>query len=375
MNCSSYNTCPKEKITNNITLNKSESTVLVAGCWGVYCQDGETIHKKLKLKKGISIESEKVVYGGKRVADCMSILSNLIDIDAVILAGDNVYGKSVDDNDINRPDIDSFIDTLHDVDMQLDVGFRKCMKNINTDTFLIGVGNHDTKTCDVINKQLAYNGINRWKMPGLSYNQVYELKDGTTINYIFIDTNLYDIDENTGIAELCPGVNYPTDARQKQVEWMAKVIIENNCKWNIVIGHIPVVKIPHKKGHPIEIQNFGDDLRQVSDRISTYGNKLDLYLCADEHNQQYISCDKNDFNLPPVAVIGSGGNHLDKLKGLDEFKMLYSDCVKYDNDKYHGFLQLNISNDKILLMYYSTIMDEEVNEFIPTQSAVFEILK
>lgn len=374
MDCNVYKTCPKEEKTNMIKLNKPDTNVIAAGCWGVYCQDGETIHKKLKVKKGISIELEKVVYGGKRVADCMSILSNLIDIDAVILAGDNVYGKSVDDSDINRPDINSFIDTLHDVDMQLDIGFRKCMRNVKTDTFMIGVGNHDVKTCDVINKQLSHNGIDRWKMPGLSYNQVYELNDGTRINYIFMDTNLYDIDENTGIAMLCPSVEYPIDAREKQVEWMAEVIIKNNCKWNIVIGHIPVVKIPHKKGHPIEIESFSDDLHRVSELILPHGNKLDLYLCADEHNQQYISCYKTDLNLPPIAVIGSGGNHLDKLKGIEEFKKLYGDCIKYTNDEDHGFVQLNITNDRILLIYYSTILDNSSNEFIPSQSAVFEIV-
>ena len=223
-NCTDFDNsnCPKGITSEKIANIKSEEAVFIfTGCWGVYCKTGP--NKKFKLKvpnkdekkdKGKGEKKDKgkgekkdegkyEIYGGKDVAQMMIEYSNKYNISAVILGGDNVY------SDYPPEELLKYIDKivkngnleeikklkkevkniLYNMDKQFAEGFENCVRRVKTRDFLVGIGNHDIENCDILNKQLNYPN---WTMLGLYYNYVYSLNDDKHINFIFIDTNIYE---------------------------------------------------------------------------------------------------------------------------------------------------------------------------------------
>lgn len=130
-------------------------------------------------------------------------------------------------------------------------------------------------------------------MPGLFFNQIFKLSDDTTINFVFIDTNMY---EKSG--DYCQGI-YPPGAKEEQSEWMKKVL-QSKSSWNIVIGHIPILCNSHKEKASSRVEK---ELFKTVEPLSEF---IDLYMCADE---QYITFQ----GLPPQA----GGAILDQVRVVD----------------------------------------------------------
>lgn len=295
INCENYEDCPRQLFYTSIITGENQFDFLFVGCWGVYCKAGEYASAKYKNNKW---KDSKITYGEgyvvKEMIDFVNSSKNKQQ--AVVIAGDNVYSDYPSDrmkeliatNQVNK-------DALFDIDKQLAEGFTQCMKQIPVDTFLIGLGNHDIESCYILNKQLNFTG---WTMPAISYNIVYK-QDDFNVNLIFIDTNMYE-------KEWCQGI-YPDNAVENQSDWVGKVLNEQEPNtWNIVIGHIPFICNPHKVK-----EGKAPKARVVLDLVklmSTYHNQIDLYMCADEHNQQYITLD----GMPPQVVSGSGGASLDR---------------------------------------------------------------
>jgi hypothetical protein len=273
INCENYYDCPKEKNMGVIYIDKNSLETIFVGCWGTYCKKGEVTTGKFKDGKW---KKQEVIYGEGYVVDSMIEYSRNNDVEAVILAGDNVYSVPSDlVNDNEMVLLKSGLKSPYDIEKQLSIGFENCMKNVQTNNFLIGIGNHDIENCDVLNTQLSYSG---WNMPGLSYNVLYQT-NSCSINLIFIDTNMYD-------KSWCQGV-YPENAEQNQKDWLSKTL-SYDYDWNIVIGHIPFLCNPHKKKGEKITARLEKGLYEL---IQENSDKIDLYMCADEHNQQYIKID------------------------------------------------------------------------------------
>jgi hypothetical protein len=252
------------------------------------------------------------------------------DIDAVILAGDNVYDTNPTDDEVEKYksgeyDEVVFKNITYDIRKQISEGFQCCMKTVETKTFLIAVGNHDIETCDVLNYEINYKG---WHFPALSYNYKYILRSGKNINLIFIDTNIYS-------TEYCTGV-YPDDAKMRQHRWIDSVLDKDS--WNIIVGHDPFVANSHK-GKKARIT---EDLYEY---IKINAQMIDLYLCADEHNQQYIVMD----DMPAEIISGSGGAILDTEITYEDLK----DKTMLGRATF-GFVGLKIFDDWIGVEYYAT---------------------
>ncbi len=203
-NCVNFNNlnCPKGVSTSSIKPIKTDDGIFIfTGCWGVYCKTGP--HKKFKIKDPNKENDEKKDkrekkdkdyyenYGGRDVAQMMIDYSNKYNISAVILGGDNVYSdypsedllkyinkivKNGDTKEIKRIKY-----MLYDMDKQFVEGFENCIRHVKARDFLVGIGNHDIETCDILNKQLNYHN---WTMLGLYYNYSYMLNDEKIINVL-----------------------------------------------------------------------------------------------------------------------------------------------------------------------------------------------
>ena len=165
--CKNYDNCPKmiekvEKIKKNI-LN-----TMFVGCWGVYCKKGESIERKYKedKKKSIKKKEETVEYGGGIASDLMGEYSKNKNIDCVILGGDNVYSTLIDFIPANYEELPQYKIKSHDILKQLEEGYIKCYKKkIKTNKFLVGVGNHDITSCDILNEQMHfYKDDSKWNV-------------------------------------------------------------------------------------------------------------------------------------------------------------------------------------------------------------------
>ena len=301
INCDTYdsNTCPREitvEKTETELLSTDQYHMLFVGCWGVYCKEGNNKVSKYKKKNKDNPWSEKeVVYGQKQVVNAMTNYSNAIKggVNNVILAGDNVYSDYIQDQDRDKPGI---VDKIYNIDKQLSEGFENCMAEVNTQTFMVGIGNHDVENCYILNRQLAYKNKG-WNMYGMSYN-IVEICNGYRINFIFIDTNMYT-------DKWCDGNPYPPEAIPKQCDWLRNVVSKDPNVWNIVIGHVPFMYNNHKDPNINQlIQTPG-----LYECIQANARYIDLYMCADEHNQQFITKP----NIPPIVIAGSGGTALDDV--------------------------------------------------------------
>ena len=307
-NCDNYDDCPKE-FEGEETIDKDVLNLLFVGCWGVYCRDD--------IQDDLDLESE---YRQKIVSDAMAAYSKQNEIDVVILGGDNVYQSN--DESIKKDDPKPL---KYDIDSQLLYGFIGCMRDIRTNRFLIGVGNHDLETCSIIETQIKYTE-NNWTLPALSYSVLYQMRT-FYINMIFIDTNIYkqkwcrtDPRQKQQL--------YPEEAKSAQAKWLKKQLQEGKNKnaWNIVIGHDPFYTRSHKNNPDVLLR---DTPREFAQLIKENADSIHLYMCADEHNQQYVRDliatdhevfhndsrfdDGDGIKLPPQIIAGSGGTKLDRF--------------------------------------------------------------
>lgn len=349
--CENYDNCPKmiekvEKIKKNI-LN-----TMFVGCWGVYCKKGKSIerkYKKDKKKKSIKKKEEIVEYGGGIASDLMSEYSKNKNIDCVILGGDNVYSTLIDFKPENEKEINEYKIKSHDMLGQLKEGYINCYrKKIKTNKFLVGVGNHDIISCDILNEQMNFYKVDsKWNLFGLSYIYSYILTDNTKINLIFIDTNMYD-----SSSQYCQGT-YSSYHKDKQEEWLGKVLSKNTENWNIVIGHIPFICNLRKCDEDDDINGNIEDLtnNELLILLSKYHEYIDLYMCADEHNQQYIEYRDDEGVSINQVISGTGGSPLDtELHCALEYKGGLIPGTQFFRSGF-GFVGMDIDSDIIELNF------------------------
>ena len=334
--CHDYKICPREKKFTQIkTIDPNVLKIGFVGCWGTYCQTGEQETFKVKVKKG-NVE-EKVtrdIYGSKDTVELMENFYRDKKADAIILAGDNVYSKRPIDKNMKKylecKDEKCLKNLTYDIERQLDEGFEKCMAKVNTSRFLIGVGNHDMETCDILNYQLNYRN-RKWFMPGISYQYVYQM-NGFKVNFVFINTNLYDNEHCSEMTQ--KDINSELD---QQFEWMKHVLKERQHDsekvWNVVVGHAPFLWNLHKAGQTLRT-TFAEHMKSLK-------GDIDLYCCADEHNQQYLKIK----DYPTEIISGSGGAVLDDI--------LSGDLKEYTvvGKKTFGFVDLEFTNLQIFVTF------------------------
>ena len=352
--CTDYNSylCPKETCIKR-KINSDNCNFLLVGCWGVYCWDGYVEMKEFKPKKNnfdIAVE----LFGQKRVVKGMENFSTKTKTEALFLAGDNVYNYNIPKQKLidiveqkNYPTKEQY---KGDVDIsgqiiekQINEGFLNCVDKIPVKDFFIAIGNHDIQNCHDLNYQLNYNQ-DLYKLPGLYYNVEYNLKD-YDINFLIIDTNMFSKDYKT-----CnPDIEYSLNDYKIQKKWIINCLKKVNAKWNVIIGHVPYKANGHCEKSPSEFNNYLDKLFNKINTMSEQGNcpPVQIYFCADEHNQQFLYDEPKKLSL---VVAGSGGAILDTNIQTDG---KYSKITKFLSVNF-GFVNFNFTENNVKIIYYKS---------------------
>jgi hypothetical protein len=155
-------------------------------------------------------------------------------------------------------------------------------------------------------------------------------------------------------AKQCSGKDYTPDMIKEQNEWVIDTLRDNNCRWNIIVGHIPYKANPHKDlGDSVNIIK-NKKLDELFHRISVTPGlpKVQVYMCADEHNQQFLYDDKQKLGL---VVAGSGGTVLD-MNIIDGNYMKDNDEKVYTlyRGSYFGFTKFSFTPDELIVDYIVT---------------------
>ena len=375
INCADYlndEKCPKKFQLMNKKINSDVLNVIMVGCWGTYCWDGEINMIKYKPpndekddKNFTYFKETKEIYGSQRVVQGMINYTNTVQTHAVFLAGDNVYSYNIPKDRLtglikkgNPPSKNMYkldhIISSQDIDKQLQQGFLDCFNNVKVKDFYVALGNHDVITCYDLNQQLKFskNPTNRYRLPGVYYNVVYPLEN-YKVNFIVIDTNMFEKKPVN-----CLGKKYDPDVQlhmiNTQVQWVVDTLKRNNCMWNIIIGHIPYKSNSHKQKDDTPDHIFNEKLNYLFNTIKKDDKcpKVQVYFCADEHNQQFLYDNDNEMAL---VIAGSGGTVLDKKIIKGEYwdgnivKTLY-----YSNN--FGFVSFTFNdNDELRIIYFESI--------------------
>ena len=346
---------------------------LVCGCWGTYCLDGYI--KTDEVTETCAISTTYELYGEESVANGIKELC-LADpsISSIILTGDNIYAnplkrnRAIHDYQVSNTlakycgmTKQEKLDISYDIEEQLGTGFGQCFGEVDKDFFVL-VGNHDVKrdSCIDFFTQLQYGENNpKWHF-GLYYNMVIQSSDGAPLlNIMCIDTNVYSE------GKICGKSGESIIAyKEKQAVWLRDTTAAVDAKYNIVIGHVPAVANGHKFKTQVVITS---ELKALLTEVNPQ-----LYICSDEHNQQFLYEDSSNTGF---AVLGSGGTILDEnvfLNGLGEIGPDKSTATLSDigvKTYYalprHGFARVDVEDNGIILSFYAVESARQVGDKAP----------
>lgn len=335
IDCSNYesDSCKKGQI---LTINNDMEEIIVLACWGVYCQSGK--YNVYKVNEKGKIKKAEVIRGQKDVFDGIAQYSGTTGVSDVYFAGDNIYNYAYPIG--QEPQEMGFL-----IDKQLE-SFNECYADIerNIKRTFVGIGNHDIESCDILNKQLNFGG---WSNTGVYFSVNY-IRSGVNnynrgVTIIVIDTNVFDPKQET-----CKGGDqfYTQTDKEKQLQFISATyeLAKNRNDWIIMIGHIPALANGHKlKNESIVVKN-----NEVYNIIENY--RPHIYICGDEHNQQFIY--DIDINVS-LAVVGSGGTNLDPIyyKTDESFNPVPGTCYA---EQVFGFIALKFNENDMCVRFKTT---------------------
>jgi hypothetical protein len=349
INCTDYNSDNCKKGTH-ITINNDMEEIIVLSCWGVYCQNGQyTVYKKNDEGK---IKKSEVIRGQKDVFEGISKYTTINKVSDIYFAGDNIYNYAYPYDYKEEPQEIGFL-----IDKQLD-SFESCYSNIekNIKRTFIGIGNHDVENCDILNKQLNFKG---WSNNGVYFSVNYVKNKNRGVTVIVIDTNVFDPKQ-----ENCKGELYTQIDKDKQIDFIKKSYEKAKYRndWIVIIGHIPALA----NGHKIKKDSMVIKNKEVYELLEKF--KPHIYICGDEHNQQFIY----DININvSLAIVGSGGTNLDQLhyKTDESLNPIIGTCYA---EQVFGFISLKFNENDMCVKFNSTLKSEN-DEVIVTNNYVSKI--
>jgi len=336
IDCSNYDS-DRCKKGHQLTFDNDMEEIVVLACWGVYCQSGKyNVYKRNDEGK---IKKSEVIRGQKDVFEGIAQYSSKAEVSDVYFAGDNIYNYAYPIG--QDPSEIGFL-----IDKQLE-SFDECYADIdrNVKRTFVGIGNHDVENCEVLNKQLNFGG---WHNTGVYFSVNYKRSENRGVTIIVIDTNVFDPKQET-----CNGNEqlYTQVDREKQLQFIEKSYKEAKSRsdWIVIIGHIPALANGHKlKKDSIVVKN-----KEVYKIIEKY--RPHIYICGDEHNQQFIY----DMDIGvSLAVVGSGGTNLDPIyyKTSDDLKAVPVTCYA---EQVFGFIVLKFEENDMYVRFKTTVIVDD----------------
>jgi tartrate-resistant acid phosphatase type 5 len=208
----------------------------------------------------------------RQVADAMAGIAEQDNINFVISTGDNFYG--------------------HGVASTSDPLWKDAFEDVYTAPALMCpwypvLGNHDHKASAMA--QVAYSQVSsRWFMPGAFYWRGERLRDGSRVDFFFLDTTV-----------IVTETRDDGDDADAQMQWLDEALAASNARWKIVVGHHPVFS-GGRHGSTPEL------VRVLRPLLEYYGVKA--YLNGHDHDLQHIVA--ND-----IHYLTSGAGHKTRPTG------------------------------------------------------------
>jgi 3',5'-cyclic AMP phosphodiesterase CpdA len=151
------------------------------------------------------------------------------------------------------------------------------------------LGNHDYE--GNIQAQIDYTARSpRWRLPAPYYTVEKRLEDGTSVLFVFIDTNPL-VERTIDPAE----VTKSASAAAAQLNWLDDTLARTNADWKFVVGHHPLYAVGEKhQDNEVLIENLASLL---------VTREVDVYLSGHAHSLQHVKADGGiDY-----FISGSGG--------------------------------------------------------------------
>ncbi len=193
------------------------------------------------------------------------------------------------------------------------------------------LGNHEYRgnTQAVID----YSEVSRrWCMPDRYYTQSYELKNGESIRFIYVDTPPLIDGYRKNAA------SYPDAGKQdlqQQLDWIESTLAQAPEKWKVVVGHHPIyAETSKKESERLDLQNRLDPI------LRKY--EVDMYICGHIHNFQHIRQAGNTIDY----IVNSSGSLSRKVAPVEGTQFCDPSAGFSILSLLPGELNLHMINDK-----------------------------
>ena len=250
-------------------------------------------------------------YRQREVATQMGKAAHTVEADFIVSTGDNFYPSgvaSVQDPLWKR----SFEDVYTAFSLQ--------------EEWYPVLGNHDYD--GDAQAQIEYSRISRrWRLPARYHHFERTTKDGTTVLFLFLDTNpfekkYYREDQGPFFRS-----NLATGAADSlaQKEWLLDVLQKSKARWKIVFGHHPLYSAGKRKG-------LTEDVASSLLPILVKGG-AHLYVAGHEHQLEH-------------DVLEGGLHHFISGAGSEVRPVGGNALTRYVAAE-HGFLSLSINREAV----------------------------
>lgn len=263
---------------------------------------------------GTGAADQKAV--SKAMQDFVS--KNSLKPEAMLMLGDNFYGKTKDGL------------TVDSARWQTDIEDMYPASAFASPQYAV-LGNHDYHdNAGGQDVQLAYSkkpGV-RWKMPAKWYRQDF----GGVLTVIFLDSNLPAVsgakDKKTGK----PRASLTADETKEQMAWLKAELAKPRAPFTMVVAHHPV----YSNG------DHGDTKALVAEwEPLLQEHKIHAYLCGHDHDLQHLEVEGK---FTSHILSGGGGAKTRKLEH-PERKMPYGLDV-------HGFTHITVKADVLTFAHH-----------------------
>jgi hypothetical protein len=279
------------------------------------------------------------------------------DIDFITIAGDNYYPKKgvIEDKKFKMFEMTDFLS-----------GFECLPKDIKK---YVLFGNHDIEDIVVDEEKKEYkckalllqkNIISGDKSYEIFDDIITKIYNNTLI--IMFDTSIYTLLGDDIVNETCYKHIFSSQKIDKiknlleyQESKIKDIIIDNNCKNIIFIGHHPIIAKVLKKETNIFKAEDGI-IRFFQNIKNLLINKNIFYLCADTHFYQkgIITIDEININQYIVGTGGAEQDDLPKEPMIENYDEIIYNIL--EQDRSFGFISVNI-DDNISIDYLKTNID------------------
>lgn len=209
-------------------------------------------------------------YDQKAIAAAMGEIAEEVDVEFVVAGGDVHHYMG----------IESVSDPLWMTNFELIYSHPE----LQIPWFPV-LGNHEYQG----NTQAVIDYTNvsrRWNMPNRYYSHSFEIKEGTSVLLVHVDTpSLIDKYRKDSL-------EYPDAGKQdmqKQLAWIDSTLNQSADTWKIVVGHHPIYAETSKT------ESERTDLQKRLDPVLRKNN-VDIYVCGHIHNFQHIKREGSNVN-------------------------------------------------------------------------------